>query len=113
VLVSCPRSSFNNSQAGNGPDSIFMGQSGGRLTDPQPKFPRSMWDAPIMSIGAPRRPRRYRVSDSLSSGAAQRQIFRIRGRSKGTGGVVAGCKTTPRRPSSKRELSQVISGTGH
>ena len=71
------------------------GSQGGGLTDPEPKFPRSMLDAPIMSIGAPRRPRRCMVFDSLSSGAAERQIFRIRGRSKRTGGMVAGCKTTP------------------
>jgi hypothetical protein len=98
ALVPRPRSSFNNSQAGNGLDSGFMGQSGGSLTDPQPKFPQSRWNAPIMVIGAPSRPRRCNVFDSLSSGAAQRRIFGTRGRSKGTGGMVAGCKTTSRLP---------------
>jgi len=64
-LVSCPRNSFNNSQRGNGENWVFMGPSGGGLTDPQPKFSRSMLDAPIMSIEAPCRPRTCRVFGSI------------------------------------------------
>ena len=51
LLVSCPRSYSNNPHTGDGPNSIFMGPSGGGLTDPQPRFSRSMLAAPIMLIG--------------------------------------------------------------
>ena len=48
-----------------------------------------------MSIGAPRRPRRYKVFDGPSPGAAQRRISGTGGRSNGTECMVAGWKTIP------------------
>ena len=53
------------------PHSTRRAVGGCSYRPPQPKFPRSASDAPIMSIGALRRPRKFRVFDRQSPGAAQ------------------------------------------
>ena len=63
--LSCHRNSIIHPQRGNSKNWVFVGPPGGALTDPQPKFPRSLLDAPIMSTGAPCRPRRCRVFGSM------------------------------------------------
>jgi hypothetical protein len=85
------------------------GRRGGGLSDPQPKFPRSFLDAPIMSIRAPCRPRRCKVFDRKSSGAARRWLFGTGGRSKGMVGMVAGCMATPlTAPSASKKVFKLF-----
>jgi len=51
--------------------SLDRGDVGRWSSSPQPKSPQSLLDAPVMSIGASCRPRRYRAFHRLSSGPAR------------------------------------------